>query len=74
MSEEERRRRFSRQNVALKLGEAPDGVYRLVQHLDADGNFSTLLVPIRKRWWWFGSWRTDRHNVELCEVMARMED
>ncbi len=66
--------RFVRQNIDMKLGEAPEGVYKLTQHIDGDCNVRTSLTPIRKRWWWFGSWRRDKRAIELCGMIADLDD
>ena len=47
-----------------KLGELKQGVYMLEQGFNDQGEPTTTLYPVRKRWWWFGQWVPDREKVE----------
>jgi hypothetical protein len=57
----------------MKLGEMPEGVYRLEQRLDEDGEASSVLYPVRKRWWWFGRFPEDKDTLNLMSRMIALD-
>ena len=56
----------------MRLGEFPEGVYRVEQRLTTDCEVRTTLVPLRKRWWWFGAFLTDGKRLELLQQMLQV--
>jgi hypothetical protein len=57
----------------MRLGDLPEGVYRLEQRLDEDGEASSVLYPVRKRWWWFGRFPEDKDTLNLAYRMIALD-
>lgn len=53
------------------MGELPMGFYEVRQGIGEDGELETTVVPIRKRWWWFGSTPRDETRLELLREMEK---
>lgn len=52
----------------------PEGIYKVKQNICRDGTVGpTTLVPLKKRWFWFGRYEVHEERLKLLHDLERLD-
>jgi hypothetical protein len=58
----------------LEMESYPEGIYKVKQTIYPDGSVGpTMLVPLKKKWFWFGRYKVNEERMKLLYDLDRLD-